>query len=70
MISTIPETLPASFNGEIILTDPKNKFFGPPPIVNQSIQIGNIHLWNSELSSKIVRTFGTSSNTSKIFANL
>lgn len=59
-----------AFNGEIILTDPKNKFFGPPPIVNQSIQIGNIHLWNSELSSKIVRTFGTSSNTSKIFANL
>lgn len=59
-----------TFNGEIISTLPSNYFFGPPPIVNQSVKIGNIHIWNSELSSKIVRSFGKGTNTSKLFGNL
>lgn len=59
-----------AFSGEIISSTPSNYFFGPPPIVNQSIKIGNVHVWNSELSSKVVRTFGQGSNGSTIFANL
>ena len=46
------------FNGSIISSPATTYFFGPPPIVNGSIQVGNIQIWNDELSSKIVNMYG------------
>jgi len=57
------------FNGGVIASPTSTYFFGPPPIVNQSVNIGNIHLWNSELSSKIVHSFGQIPVNSQIFKN-
>lgn len=59
------EMLP--FNGSIISSPSTTYFFGPPPIVNQSVQLGNIQLWNTELSSKVVNMYGKETINSKIF---
>jgi hypothetical protein len=61
----LKETL--SFNGSIITSPPTTYFFGPPPIINESIQIGNIQLWDSELSSKLINMYGNEKISSSLF---
>lgn len=56
------------FNGGIVESSSKTYFFGPPPIVNRSIMIGNIQLWNTELSSNLVRVYGQQEINAKLFA--
>jgi len=56
------------FNGEIVSSPSAAKFFGPPPIVNQSIKVGNIQAYNSILSSKLVRMFGQQKISTTLFA--
>lgn len=46
------------YGGGIISSPNTSYFFGPPPVVNQSIKVANIQYWNTELSSKVVRMFG------------
>jgi hypothetical protein len=61
----LKETL--SFNGSIITSPSTTHFFGPPPIINESIQIGNIQLWDSELSSKLINMYGNEKISSSLF---
>ena len=56
------------YNGRIISSPSSTYFFGPPAIVNQSIKVGNIQLWNSILSSKVVRIFGQKAISKQLFA--
>lgn len=62
----LKQTVP--FNGEIIQSQTTTHFFGPPPIVNQSIMIGNIQLWNTELSSNLIRMYAQLTKNPTLFA--
>lgn len=57
-----------TFNGQIVSSPSSAYFFGPPPIVNQSIKVGNIQAYNSVLSSKIVRMYGQQPISNTLFA--
>jgi hypothetical protein len=55
------------YSGGIILSPNTSYFFGPPPIINGSIQIGNIQYWNTPLASKVIRMFAQESINNKLF---
>jgi len=50
-----------------IATPPESYFFGPPSIVNQNIKVANIMYWNFELSSKAIRTMGSTPVAKTVF---
>ena len=55
------------YNGRIMLSPNTSYFFGPPPIINGSIQIGNIQYWNTPLASKVIRMFAQEPANNKLF---
>lgn len=59
-----------AFNGELISSPSTNYFFGPPPIANQSLHIGNIQYYNSVLSSQVVRLNAQKPFSTSLFASL
>lgn len=59
-----------AFNGAIITSPSSNYFFGPPPIVNQSVNIGNIQYLNAVLTSQVVRFNAQKPFSNSLFASL
>jgi hypothetical protein len=59
-----------AFNGELVTSPSTNYFFGPPPIANQSIHIGNIQYLNAVLSSQVVRLNAKKPFSNSLFASL
>ena len=59
-----------TFNGEIITSPSSNYFFGPPPIANQSVHIGNIQYLNAVLTSQVVRLNAQKPFSKSLFASL
>jgi len=59
-----------AFNGEIITSPSSNYFFGPPPLANQSVHVGNIQYLNAVLTSQVVRLNAQKPFNSSLFASL
>jgi hypothetical protein len=58
------------YNGEIMASPSSTYFWGPPPVVNNSVKVGNIQYWNFELSSKVIRLSGQEPMSSTLFTNI
>ena len=51
-----------------LATPPEAYFFGPPSLVNQTIRVANIMYWNFEVPSKTIRSVGSTTVSTDVFA--